>query len=56
MKFLRRDRWVKSLMIQVNRKLHMNEDDCCKSSDFGTIQVAIETVVQRIVQDMDQCR
>jgi len=43
-------------MIQVNRKLHMNEDDCRKSSDFGTIQVAIETVVQRIVQDMDQCR
>jgi len=56
MKFLKRDRRVKSLMIEVNRRLYMNEGECRKSSDFGRIQVAIETAVRRLVQDMDQCR
>ena len=54
MKFFRSDKRVSSLMVEINRRLYMNEDTGEKSDSFTDIKSIITNMVQYIVANIFQ--
>jgi N-formylglutamate amidohydrolase len=49
MKYYRKDRRVSSIMIEINRKLYMNEDTGEKSRRFKTVQAMMQGLLRQVL-------
>jgi N-formylglutamate deformylase len=55
MKFYGKDQQVSSIMIELNRKLYMDENTGEKLSRFPEIQAAVEQLLGQLITDRDFC-
>ena len=49
LKFLHQEKWVKSIMIEINRELYMNEDTGEKTKSFAKIKNIIRSLVSQLI-------
>ena len=54
LEFLGKDKRIKSIIIEINRELYMNEDTGEKNESFGKIKNIISTLISQIIAEFFQ--